>query len=1196
MKHLILLLLLLFITPAAFAQFGGACPTTLCIGPGSGTTYYVSRNGSDSNDGLAKVTGGGHGPWLHSHGMKSATGVAASTTPTGNQNVIFEGCQTWPSTDFSFSGSPGSAGNYVYYGVDKTWWDSTVSGCATSWNRPIFDGGGEAAPFQGFAATGVGCSAGSMWCPGSNYNVLDGIEFRNYLNVYGGSYVNSYQGSTGLIVQNCYFHKFVEHFFTIGTGNIAANSTTITGYKPFAYSPVPVRTDWLSQLPTHGSTTLDLAVYGYTPGGAQIGITSISCVGGSGINCTGGTWTFGTNISARSNACNGCIVQIGFAGGTATQGNGGQCFGCAMYYNVMDARDGLVYQMNPYADCGVSEGNNNACLTELWGGFRQPGIWVGNEVYGACNGHVGDVGLFALNTFEYFRPCSNPTAHTNAVETTGLDTYNNATAFYGNVARHLGTDNPNVPGGQFTIGVPVQLQSNTGTTTYVFNNVGFDTTENGQGALFQRGSPNVGTQRFFNNSMDCGPENDLTKGCANGANSQDTAFNNYFVTTAQCPTLFDNGACPASNWPCGNCLTQTSAQATAAGYLPTSTYAYSPPAGGATIGAGQSITGTCSAFATAFSSTISTASSDCLHDTPYGVVTGTINGVYQITGPGRVSLARPSTPSIGAYEFSGAAAPPIPGNLTGTVSGSSVVLNWNAVTGTLSGYHVYRSNINGGPYTQIATVLAPTTTYTDTPGNGTWYYTVTSFNTNGESGKSNQVTAVLPSNLTVNAVPSTINFGSVNLGSSSPPTTITVTNTSTSGGAVTISNVTIGGTNPGDFALSLIPTIVQSTTINCGVATTCAKGFTNPATAGNYVIVGTWDGSAASVTPIYTDSGGNSYSVAKQCNLATDGDTIAMGYAKIATTGPLTVTFADSGANGNKRMWIMEVSNLAASSVLDQTSSCANQTAVTQLSTGSITSTQANTFLLAFFSNAGTASNTGYAAGPGYTIVNTIVSGGTTREANEFQNVTSIGTYNASISMNSAGAMEMGGFLVNFKGNISSGGLNTCTGVTLPKNGTCQFQTTFTPTASGVRSATASVNGTASTSIALSGTGGATTPGINLQPAALTFGPTLVGSNASSIVTLLNNGSGTLTISSIAMAIGTNYSQVNTCGSSVASNASCTITVTFSPTTTGTVSDTLQITDNAAGSPHTVGVTGTGTTTRAAVSGHVTITGSVLVH
>jgi hypothetical protein len=82
-------------------------------------------------------------------------------------------------------------------------------------------------------------------------------------------------------------------------------------------------------------------------------------------------------------------------------------------------------------------------------------------------------------------------------------------------------------------------------------------------------------------------------------------------------------------------------------------------------------------------------------------------------------------------------------------------------------------------------------------------------------------------------------------------------------------------------------------------------------------------------------------------------------------------------------------------------------------------------------------------------------------------------------------------------------------------------------------------------------------------------------------VTLQNTGTALLTISGISVtgAQASNFVETNTCGSSLAAAGSCTITVTFAPTVAGAQSATLQVADNAAGSPQTVPLSGTGGTT-----------------
>ena len=72
--------------------------------------------------------------------------------------------------------------------------------------------------------------------------------------------------------------------------------------------------------------------------------------------------------------------------------------------------------------------------------------------------------------------------------------------------------------------------------------------------------------------------------------------------------------------------------------------------------------------------------------------------------------------------------------------GASITLNWTATVDTYaSGHRVLRGTATGGPYTQIAEVTPrTTTTYTDNPASGTYYYVLRAFYQNWESGNSNE--------------------------------------------------------------------------------------------------------------------------------------------------------------------------------------------------------------------------------------------------------------------------------------------------------------------------------------------------------------------------------------------------------------------------------------------------------------------------
>ena len=96
-----------------------------------------------------------------------------------------------------------------------------------------------------------------------------------------------------------------------------------------------------------------------------------------------------------------------------------------------------------------------------------------------------------------------------------------------------------------------------------------------------------------------------------------------------------------------------------------------------------------------------------------------------------------------------------------------------------------------------------------------------------------------------------------------------------------------------------------------------------------------------------------------------------------------------------------------------------------------------------------------------------------------------------------------------------------------------------------------------------------------MSPTSLTFASQTVGTtSAAQTVTLTNSGTGSLSISSIAAS--GNFAETNNCGTSLAAGASCTLSVTFTPTAAGTLTGAITFTDNAAASPQKVSLSGTG--------------------
>lgn len=154
-------------------------------------------------------------------------------------------------------------------------------------------------------------------------------------------------------------------------------------------------------------------------------------------------------------------------------------------------------------------------------------------------------------------------------------------------------------------------------------------------------------------------------------------------------------------------------------------------------------------------------------------------------------------------------------------------------------------------------------------------------------------------------------------------------------------------------------------------------------------------------------------------------------------------------------------------------------------------------------------------------------------------------------------------------------------GTALTSGANCAVSVTFTPTAVGTsRAGMVTITDSSSNSpqtIQLSGTGIAPTETVNLSPASLNFGTTLEGTtSATQPVTLTNIGNNSLNIAKITV-VGVDYSQTNNCGSSVAAGASCTINVSYAPSSSGTNQTRIDITDDGLSSPQSISLSGAGT-------------------
>ena len=114
---------------------------------------------------------------------------------------------------------------------------------------------------------------------------------------------------------------------------------------------------------------------------------------------------------------------------------------------------------------------------------------------------------------------------------------------------------------------------------------------------------------------------------------------------------------------------------------------------------------------------------------------------------------------------------------------------------------------------------------------------------------------------------------------------------------------------------------------------------------------------------------------------------------------------------------------------------------------------------------------------------------------------------------------------------------------------------------------------------------------LSASPSSVSFGSETVGSTSSAqTVTVSNPGTVAASVSSVS--VSGPFSQTNTCGSSIAAGGSCTVSVKFAPTASGAASGTLSVASSAPGSPLTVALSGTGTSSNTDLALNAPVTAS----
>ena len=484
-------------------------------------------------------------------------------------------------------------------------------------------------------------------------------------------------------------------------------------------------------------------------------------------------------------------------------------------------------------------------------------------------------------------------------------------------------------------------------------------------------------------------------------------------------------------------------------------------------------------------------------------------------------------------------------NLTGAASGST--------TANSSGAYSFSGVGNG--------------TYTITPSNPGYSFSPTSRNVTVSGGN---VTVGSFSSTAVPVVsldPASLSFGNQTINTSSAPQTVTLSNVGT--GTLTIVSISVSGANSGDFT--------RTTTCGTSLAagTSCSVGVTfKPTAASNRsATLSVSDNASGSPQGVALTGTGTS----PIASLSSTSLTFGL-QAVNATSSPQTVTLSNTG---NVTMSIGGIS-LSGTNATDfsQTNTCSSTLGAgnncTITATFRPTSSGSKSASISIADNA-----------PGNPHVISLTGTGTgvsvspTSLTFSSQNV---GTTSAAkvVTLSNIGTTSLTGISISDTGtNAADFSQTTTCGTTLAAGSSCTINVTFSPSASGSRSATLRIADSDPTSpqqVALAGTGMSSTASVS--PTTLTFSAQQLNTtSAARTITLRNTGNATMSITGITIT-GTNsgdFARTTTCGSTLAVNASCTISVTFRPAAAGTRTASVSIADNAPGSPQTVSLTGTGT-------------------
>jgi hypothetical protein len=421
--------------------------------------------------------------------------------------------------------------------------------------------------------------------------------------------------------------------------------------------------------------------------------------------------------------------------------------------------------------------------------------------------------------------------------------------------------------------------------------------------------------------------------------------------------------------------------------------------------------------------------------------------------------------------------------------------------------------------------------------------------------------AIPPVPTTVSVTATSISFGNVYI-SQSATQNITFTNTSTFPSTVTVSGITITGTNPGDFSQTSTCTALtqgQSCTITVKFAPTAAgvrdATLTINSDSGKEPTIttslsGTGVNTTATLTPatatfVSTEVG--AVSVAQTFTFTnTTPPAETMGQVSVTGDYAITANTCTGSIAGSGTCSVTVTFHPKATGTRTGTLTIANSSSANPMLTAALTATGLDTT----------------ATLKPATLTYPLTADGTPSVA---QSVTWMNTSLVALTINSV--VATGDF------SVAS---TTCSGA-IAAGASCTASVIFTPTVAGPRtgtltvSSTSTANGTLVTT--LTGTGA---PNIGATPSSLNFGNSDIGLQTKPMSFTVTNYSNHA-ISVGAFTVIGDFAATGNCPASLAAHADCTVQVTFKPTALGARNGAVTIPTGDVTSPLlTVALTGNG--------------------